>query len=30
MHHDFRPLDRKKHDAGDLEMDAGKETLPGI
>ena len=21
MHHDFRALDRKKHDAGDLELD---------
>jgi hypothetical protein len=30
MHHGFRPLDRKKHGAGDLEMDAGKQTVPGI
>jgi hypothetical protein len=30
MHHGFRPLDRKKHGAGDLEMDDGKQTMPGI
>ena len=30
MHHGSRPLDRKKHGAGDLEMDAIKQTMPGI
>lgn len=30
MHHGFRSLDRKEHGAGDLEMDAGKQAMPGI
>jgi len=30
MHHGFRSLDRKEHGAGDLEMDDGKQTMPGI
>jgi hypothetical protein len=30
VHHGFRLPDRKRHGAGDLEMDAIKQTMPGI
>jgi hypothetical protein len=29
MHHDFRALDRKKHDAGDLELDPMDPAMSG-
>jgi hypothetical protein len=29
MHHDFRALDRKKHDAGDLELDPMDQAMSG-
>jgi hypothetical protein len=29
MRHGFRRLDRKRHGAGDLEMDAVNQAMPG-